>query len=209
MPSTVPITPAKITAVKPTTIDTLAPKISLDSTSRPTWSVPRRCAVLPPCCHAGGRNRSPSNPTCGSCGAMTSAKIASSPNTRRMVIGTRGRPSMRKEAKRQAVVSVAARLPFITDPRIDHGVHEIHREIDDHDHYAAENDRRLHDREVAEGDALVEQPPDARPGKDGLDHDGDVHHEDEVDSRERQDGNQRVLERVLADDERLGQALEP
>jgi hypothetical protein len=35
MPSAVPTTPAKITAVKPTTIDTLAPKISRDSTSRP------------------------------------------------------------------------------------------------------------------------------------------------------------------------------
>ena len=35
MPSTVPTTPAKITAVKPTTIDTLAPKMSRDSTSRP------------------------------------------------------------------------------------------------------------------------------------------------------------------------------
>ena len=36
MPSVVPTTPAKITAVKPTTIETLAPKISRDSTSRPS-----------------------------------------------------------------------------------------------------------------------------------------------------------------------------
>ena len=42
MPSPVPITPAKITAVKPTTIETLAPKMSRESTSRPRWSVPRR-----------------------------------------------------------------------------------------------------------------------------------------------------------------------
>src|ERR671935_156570 len=51
----------------------------------------------------------------------------------------------------------------------------------------------------------LEQPPDSGPGEHGLDHDGDVDHEHEVDSGERQDGNQRVLERVLADDERLGQ----
>ena len=32
----------RCTAVKPTTIDTRAPKISRDSTSRPSWSVPSR-----------------------------------------------------------------------------------------------------------------------------------------------------------------------
>jgi hypothetical protein len=42
MPSRVPITPATSTAVTPTIIDTRAPKISRDSTSRPTWSVPSR-----------------------------------------------------------------------------------------------------------------------------------------------------------------------
>src|SRR5919201_2838788 len=168
MPSTVPITPAKMTAVKPTTIDTRAPKISRESTSRPTWSVPSRCAVLPPCCHAGGRKRSPSSPTCGSCGAITSAKIASTANTSTMAIGKIGRPSRRSAGRRHAVVTVAARLPFIADPRIDHGVHEVHREVDDHDHHAAENHRRLHHRKVAEGDALVEQSPDARPREDSL-----------------------------------------
>ena len=42
MPSAVPMTPATSTAVKPTTIETRAPKISRDSTSRPRWSVPSR-----------------------------------------------------------------------------------------------------------------------------------------------------------------------
>src|SRR2546422_2597591 len=198
MPSTVPTTPAKITAVKPTTIDTRAPKISRESTSRPTWSVPSRCAVLPPCCHAGGRKRSPRMPTCGSWGAMTSAKIASSASTRRMAIGKTGRPSVRKEARRPASVSVAARLPFIADPRVDHGVHEVHREVDGHDHHAAEDDRRLHHGEVAEGDPLVEQPANAGPGEHGLHHDADVHHEHEVDAGQREHRDQRVLERVLA-----------
>src|SRR2546425_1749367 len=142
MPSTVPTTPAKITAVKPTTIDTRAPKISRESTSRPTWSVPSRCAVLPPCCQAGGRKRSPSSPTWGSWGAITSAKIASSASTARMVMGTIGQPSRRKEARRPGNARTAARLAFITDPRIDDGVHEVHREVDDDDHDAAEDDGR-------------------------------------------------------------------
>ena len=42
MPSKVPMPPATSTAVMPTTIDTRAPKIRRDSTSRPTWSVPSR-----------------------------------------------------------------------------------------------------------------------------------------------------------------------
>src|SRR4029453_12226490 len=57
MPRVLPSTPAMITAVKPTIIDTRAPKISRDSTSRPMWSVPSRCSVLPPAIHAGGRKR--------------------------------------------------------------------------------------------------------------------------------------------------------
>ena len=57
MPSVVPTTPAKITAVKPTTIETRAPKISRDSTSRPSWSVPSRYLVVPPVCQNGGLKR--------------------------------------------------------------------------------------------------------------------------------------------------------
>ena len=76
MPSAVPTTPAKITAVKPTTIETRAPKISRDSTSRPSWSVPSRCSVLPPACQNGGWKRAVRLPTSGLCGARTLAKIA-------------------------------------------------------------------------------------------------------------------------------------
>jgi len=42
MPSVVPRRPATMTAVKPTTMETRAPKMRRDSTSRPTWSVPSR-----------------------------------------------------------------------------------------------------------------------------------------------------------------------
>ena len=66
----------------------------------------------------------------------------------------------------------------------------------------------LDDREVAEGDALVEQPADAGPGEHGLHHHGHVDHDDEVDPRQRQHRDQGVLEGVLGDDEGFGQALE-
>src|SRR3989338_5614341 len=136
MPRTVPMTPTTITAVKPTTMETRAPKMSRESTSRP----------------------------------RASAKIAASATVTRIAVGTSGNPSIRKgAARRQARVRVAARLPFIPDPRVDDGVQDVHQEVDDHDHRPAEQDRRLHHREVAEGDALVEQAAHAGPGKHRLD----------------------------------------
>src|SRR5205809_4404184 len=145
-------------------METRAPKINRESTSRPRWSVPSRYFSLPPACHAGGRKRSPSVPTSGLEGAIASAKIAISATATMIAVGMTGKPSARNgAAKRQARVRVAERLPCISDPRVDNGVEDVHQEIDDHDHRAAQQDRRLHHREVAEGDALVEQAADARP----------------------------------------------
>src|SRR5689334_14533030 len=104
---------------------------------------------------------------------MRSAKTAANTSTDRMVIGTSGRPSMRTPGIRSAIGSDAtglglgAGLTLIADPRVDDGVEEIDHQVDDHDHGAREQHGGLHDREVAEGDALVEQPADARPGEDG------------------------------------------
>ena len=48
------MTPATITAVKPTTIKTRAPKMSRESTSRPRWSVPSSASGLAPGIQKGG-----------------------------------------------------------------------------------------------------------------------------------------------------------
>src|SRR2546425_498043 len=215
MPRVVPRTPAKITAVKPTMIETRAPNMSRERTSRPRWSVPRRWSAVPPACHAGGRNRSPSTPTSGLWGARTLAKIAISTDVRMITHGMSGNPSVRKAARRPARFRVAdtgrlcAALPFISDPRVDDRIEDVNQEIGDHDHGAAHQDVRLNDGEVAEGDALEEQTADARPGEDRLHDDRRVDHDHEIDPGQRDDRNQRVLERVLGDDERLRQPLEP
>src|SRR5712692_3481971 len=215
IPSTVPRMPAKITAMKPTTSETRGPKMRRERTSRPRWSVPSRCSPVPPSCQAGGWKRSPSVPTSGLWGASTLAKRAVSTNTTMISTGRTGNPSLRKEAYRQASVRAAARLglafaalPFIADPRVDDRVEDVHEKVDDDDHRAAQEHDGLDDGEIPEGDPLVEQAADAGPGEDGLDDDRDVDHEDEVDPRERQHGDQRVLERVLGDDERLRQPLD-
>ena len=94
------MTPAKITAVKPTTIETRAPKISRDSTSRPSWSVPSRWFIAPPACQNGGLKRAVRLPTSGLCGARTSAKIAVKAITPRMMIGINGRSPNPRIAER-------------------------------------------------------------------------------------------------------------
>src|SRR6266480_4346647 len=209
MPRTVPMNPATITAVKPTIMETRAPKMSRERTSRPRWSVPRRCSALPPACHAGGRKRSPSVPTSGLWGAMASARIATSATVTMIAVGMTGNPPVRSAAKRQARLRLWARLPFIADPRIDDGIEDVDDQVDHHDHRAAQEHRRLHHREVTEGDAFVEEAADAGPREDRLHHHGDVDHDDEVDSGQRQHRDERVLEGVLPDHQRLRQPLEP
>src|SRR5881628_2169058 len=168
IPSAVPITPAKITAVKPTIIDTRVPKISRESTSRPMWSVPSQCSALPPATQAGGLKRWESEPTSGLCGAMNSANTAVNTSTSRIRIGNVGKPSVRKAARREANGSPAAGLgaavlTLIANPRVDDAVEDVDHQADDDDHRAIHQDRGLHHGKVAEGDALVDQPADARP----------------------------------------------
>src|SRR5262250_385959 len=138
MPSAVPITPAKITAVKPTTIDTLAPKISRDSTSRPSWSVPSRYLVLPPVTQNGGLKRAVRLPISGLCGASWLAKIAASAIVARIAVGMIGKSPRRKRriaAKRggrgsrmtsAGKVMASALQP---DPRVDHGVQDVDQQV--------------------------------------------------------------------------------
>ena len=53
----------------------------------------------------------------------------------------------------------------------------------------------------------VQQAPHAGPREDGLHDHGHVDHQDEVDAGQGEHGDQRVLEGVLADDQRLRQPL--
>src|SRR5262245_18763768 len=175
MPSPVPITPATMTAVKPTIMDTRAPKISRESTSRPRWSVPSRCAALPPACQAGGRKRSPSTPISGSHGAMTLAKIAARATVARISVGMTGNDSERNAASRQASVRPADRLMSMTrlivspslvaDSRVDGGVEHVDDQVDDDDHGPAQHDGAVDHGQVPEGARLEGQAADAGPSE--------------------------------------------
>src|SRR5690349_1736861 len=105
----------------------------------------------------------PSEPTSGLCGASTSAPSASSTMKTRMATGTAGKLERRRADGRGTSATTTAVLAFIPDPRVDHAVEHVDQQVDEDDHAAAEEHGGLHDGEVAERDALVEQPPDARP----------------------------------------------
>src|SRR6516162_10505805 len=90
-----------------------------------------------------------------------------------------------------------------SNARIDHGVDDVDQQIDDHDHGAPHDHHALYHREVAEGDPLIEEPPDPGPGEHGLDDDRDIDHQNKIDPGQGQYRDQRILECMLADYEGL------
>src|SRR3954453_11199761 len=217
MPSVVPIIPATRTAVMPTIINTRAPKISRDSTSRPSWSVPSRYSYEPRAIQNGGLKRAVSIPTSGLCGARNSAKSATKAIVPRIATGRTGKFPSRKRrsaAKRDGPLGRCAtsvkRLMSSpqSDTRIDNRVENVNHQIHHDDHRAAQDHDPLDDREITERDPLIEQPSDTGPGEHGLDDDRDIDHDDEIDAGQRQYRDQRVLEGVLGNNPELRQALE-
>src|ERR1700693_3164638 len=105
----------------------------------------------------------------------------------RMSTGSSGKPSIRMMSKREGrpTASVCRLMPspLESDARIDHGVEDVNQQVHRHDHDAAQQYHGLNDGEVAEGYALVQQPPDAGPGEHRLHDHGHVDHDDEVDPR--------------------------
>src|SRR5262245_57097081 len=145
---------------------------------------------------------------------MSSAKIATSAIPTMIAAGMTGKSPIWSDGRRQLVVRVAVRLPFmasplVADPGIDHGVEHVDEQVDNYDHGAAQDDGSLDHGEVAEGDAFEEEPAHSWPRKHRLDHHGDVDHDDEVDARQRQHRDEGVLEGVLGDDQGFGQSLQP
>src|SRR5262249_15662191 len=138
IPRPVPMKPATITAVKPTTMETRAPKISRDRMSRPRWSVPSRCSAVPPLCQAGGRKRHARLPTYGTKGASALAKKATKAKRARMRTGTSGKPSSRMKSKRDGRPTASERILMASglqpDARIDHRIEDVDQQVHQDDH---------------------------------------------------------------------------
>src|SRR5213593_3709917 len=194
--------------------------------SRPWTSVPSSVVARPPSIQNGGSNTfAPCTGSIGSCGAMRSAKIATSMRPPRMTMAACGASrtvlitdlslpaAVRSEASRVCAGIVAIVTYFDSsrepDSRVDEGVENVYDQVDPHDHEAGHDHDALHQREVPLEDALVEETPDAGPREDHLDDDGGVDHHHHVDTGQREDRDERVLERVHGDDHDVRQPLEP
>src|SRR6185436_5907547 len=189
--------------------------------SRPSLSVPRRWAVLPPSCQTGGVSRLESEPFSGSWGATHGASTAGmmSRNMRieSATIGYRRAPrrvSAIREGTyqgRDRTVTVAIEMPPspVADSRVEVRVEDVDQEVR-HD-----EDRREHDHDglddlvVTRPDGVDGQQPGARPGEDALGHDRSGHQDARDDREERQRGDRRVPEAVLPDHLPLGESLDP
>src|SRR5437899_2755947 len=231
--------PATSVPISPTISDTRAPWIRRLRMSRPWKSVPSSVVARPPSIQNGGSNTfAPCTGSVGSCGAMRSAKIATSMRPPRMTMAACGASrtalitdlslpaAARSEASRvfAGIVAIVTYLVSRTlgslmswflgssrepDSRVDKGVEDVHDQVDPDDHEARHDHDALHERKVPLEDAFVEQAADAGPREDYLDDDGGVDHHDHVDAGQREDRDERVLERMHGDDHDVREPLEP
>src|SRR2546425_12970875 len=95
----------------------------------------------------------------------------------------------------------------VANARIEVPVEHVDREIDRYEHHRDEQDRRLRERIVALIDRPQHEAADAGEREDLLDHDRSAEQDSDLQSGHGHDRDQRVLERVLEDDEAIGEAL--
>src|SRR6266851_3712167 len=127
------------------------------STSRPKRSVPSGCSVVARSIQTGGMSFVLMSPSVGLCGASTDAKSAQSTRAARTPPANHGSCRLRAGT---------------TDPRIQVAVEHVHEEVAAEIERAQHEHARLHDRIVARGDRLEDQPPEPRPREHGLGDDG-------------------------------------
>src|SRR5438132_10215040 len=164
------------------------------STSRPKRSVPSGCSVLPRSIQTGGMSLMLMSPSVGLCGARYGAKIEQSTSAARTPPANQG----------------SGRLGAGTpDSRIQVAVEDVDEEVAGEVERAEHEHARLHDRIVARGDRLEDQPSEAGPREDGLGDDGAPEELHEEHHGEGDDRQQRVPETVPPEHHLLVQALQP
>src|SRR6266481_6746640 len=101
---------------------------------------------------------------------------------------------------------LASRVP---DPRIEHGVQEIHEEIHEDDDRDYEQVDALDHRVIALEDGVEEKAAHARQLEDGLDDDRPAEDLRELYAEDGDHGDEGVLQAVLEDDHAFAQSLGP
>src|SRR5213594_1454650 len=204
-PSVAPTIPPTTTAAKPTSSETRAPWIIRERTSRPRWSVPSTCALPSAAESVGAASRARSDWRTGSCGAITGAAIAVMTTSR---TNTPPPSAIRRVRRPRLGRTAAAGSPSArADAGIEEAIDQVDAEVDHDEEYGGQEHRALHDGVVAVVDRLDREPSDARPRKHRFRHDGAAEQRAELQPGDGDDRDGRVLQRVLGDDQRLGQAL--
>src|SRR2546425_188974 len=187
-------------------------------TSRPMSSVPKGWARL------GADSRISGWGASGSYGATTSANVAVSasstmipadatPSGLRLSAVTSSPsqpwPSATGSPANVEVRAMAKGGSVVPDARIEPRVHEVDHEVEAHQRAGHEHDVGLHDGIIPEQNRLDGQA--AHPGQreDRFDDHRSGQQRPELPAHDGDDGNERVLERVLVDDDPTAQALGP
>src|SRR6266566_4219715 len=172
-----------------------------ESTSRPSWSVPSGWDF------EGASRILRTSGRFGSHGAIQCASNASTTRTT-----TTTPPISASRFRRNALQNPLTRSPAAparghTDPRIDQAVREIGDQVGD-EREGGDDDEVTHDdRVVALEDRLDHELPHAGNGEDRLDDHAAADEAGEREAEDRDDREQRVAERVLADHHALRKAL--
>src|SRR5712691_13460935 len=179
--------------------------------SRPNASVPHQCS------HEGGMRIEAKSISSGFCGATHPEKMPANIMTKIMTKLTAPNGCCRQKSRNAlgtesagagaTGTSIVIGASVIADPRIEHGVEQIHREIDEDVERGDQHHHALYQREVVARDALHEQFSDAVEIEHLLGDHQAADQEGEFEPDDGDGGKQRVAQRVARDDQPLVDAL--
>src|SRR6266849_857845 len=180
--------------------------------SRPKLSVPKGCAA------EGGESTAVKSMATGSAGAMRRAKTPAASMSRMATSASAPRgcarandSSPRAERRKGAfpVVTSSADMPglAVADARIEHRVEQVDGEIHQHGNRGDEHDQALHQSEVVARHRLDEELAQAVEVEHLLGHHQAADEEGDFQPDDRRGRQERVAQRVAADDDALAHAF--
>src|SRR5689334_13769679 len=186
-PSATPADMPSATAINPTVIETWAPTMMRESTSRPRWSVPSQC------CADDGRSLKRMARSSGGHGVQKSDTSAVPTNSSSSTAPI-WKPTWRRARARKALT----RRPSCGDPRprIEQHVGKIDQQIHDQHQNGEQDHHVLDDDQVAVVDRVVDELADAGQAEHALDDHRTGDQEAGDQAGHRRHGNERVAQRV-------------
>src|SRR5690349_8430069 len=131
----------------------------------------------------------------GSSGARTAEAMMST-----STISAAAAPRSRSSRRRLPAVTAPV-YSGVADARIEHRVDDVGQQVDEHIADRDHKDDPLHDRKILVEDPVDNQPPDAGSREDGLHHDGAGQQLPKLQAKDRNNGDQGVLEGVSQNDQ--------